>query len=56
MLTSLARADRTPSSGGAENDLAEAVRRLGDCLDQLATTAEPPLFKRHLISVNAIVR
>ncbi len=44
----------TPSVG-AENDLAEAVKLLGDRLDQLVATAEPPLFKRHLISVNAIV-
>ena len=43
------------ASAGAENDLADAVRLLGDRLDQLAATAEPPLFKRHLISVNAIV-
>src|ERR1035441_787997 len=43
-------------SGGAENKLAEAVRQLGNRLDQLAATAEPPLFKRHLTSVNAIVR
>src|ERR1039457_2904318 len=41
-------------SGGAENNLAEAVRQLGNRLDQLAATAEPPLFKRHLTSVNAI--
>src|ERR1035441_1438657 len=43
-------------SGGAENNLAEAVRKLGNRLDQLAADAEPPLFKRHLTSVNAIVR
>ena len=31
------------------------MRLLGDRLDQLAATAESPLFRRHLISVNAIV-
>ena len=46
-----------PAAGeaGAEDDLAEAVRLLGDRLDQLAAAAEPALFRRHLISVNAIV-
>jgi pimeloyl-ACP methyl ester carboxylesterase len=46
----------TQSSALAESDLAETVRMLGERLDQLAATAEPPLFRRHLISVNAIVR
>jgi pimeloyl-ACP methyl ester carboxylesterase len=45
----------TPSSQRAQSDLARAVRLLGARLDQLAATAEPPLFRRHLISVNAIV-
>ena len=55
ILATLTGADRTPPSGRAESDLTEAVKRLGDRLDQLTTTAEPPLFKRHLISVNALV-
>src|ERR1035441_2984954 len=55
LLATLAGTSAAPPSGGAENNLAEAVRQLGVRLDQLAATAEPPLFKRHLTSVNAIV-
>ena len=56
LLGALSGNGAAPPSGGAENNLAEAVRQLGNRLDQLAATAEPPLFKRHLISVNAIAR
>jgi hypothetical protein len=55
MLAALTEPGAVPSSAAAENDSAEAVRLLGDRLDQLAATAKPPLFRRHLISVNAIV-
>ena len=56
LLGALTGTRAAPPSGGAESNLAEAVRQLGNRLDQLAATAEPPLFKRHLISVNAIAR
>lgn len=55
LLAALTGAGAVPSSAAAENDLAEAVTLLGDRLDQLAATAEPPLFRRHLISVNAVM-
>ncbi len=43
------------SQASVGNDLSEAVKQLGVRLDGLAIAAEPPLFKRHLTSVNAIV-
>jgi pimeloyl-ACP methyl ester carboxylesterase len=55
MLITLTGARAAAPLGGAENNLAEAVKQLGDRLDQLAATAESPLFERHLVSVNAIV-
>jgi pimeloyl-ACP methyl ester carboxylesterase len=56
LMAALTGIGEAQPSGGAENNLAEAARQLGNRLDQLAATAEPPLFKRHLTSVNAIVR
>jgi hypothetical protein len=53
LLGALTGIGAAPPSGGAENNLTEAVRQLGNRLDQLAAAAEPPLFKRHLTSVNA---
>src|ERR1035441_8741478 len=54
LMAALTGIGEAQPSGGTENNLAEAVRQLGNRLDQLAATAEPPLFKRHLTSVNAI--
>lgn len=54
MLT-LARAGAAPQAGGA-GALTQAAQQLGARLDQLAATAQPPLFKRHLLSVGAVVR
>ena len=54
LMAALTGSSPAQPSGGGEKNLAEAIRQLGDRLDQLAATAEPPLFKRHLTSVNAI--
>ena len=55
LLTALAWAGVLSPLCAAETHLAEAVQRLGDRLEQLVATAEPPLFRRHLVSVNALV-